>query len=75
MNGGGDDHVSNGACPDAAAGRSRRFELLVDRYQTAVLHMCYLCLCDRSLAEDAAEDVEELLPVEEETGVPFAAAT
>lgn len=48
--------MSNGACPDAAAGRSRRFELLVDRYQTAVLHMCYLCLCDRSLAEDAAQE-------------------
>lgn len=56
MDAGGDRHVSNVKGPDAAPDRNRKFEQLVDRYQGSVLHMCYLYLCDKSLAEDAVQD-------------------
>ena len=35
---------------------NRRFEALVTQYQQDVLHMCYLYLCDKTLAEDATQE-------------------
>ncbi len=37
--------------------REQKLEQLVDRYQTPLLHMCYLYLCDKSLAEDALQEI------------------
>ena len=37
--------------------REKRLEELVGRYQTPLLHMCYLYLCDKSLAEDALQEI------------------
>ena len=37
--------------------REQKLEQLVDRYQTPLLHMCYLYLCDKSLAEDALQEL------------------
>ena len=48
--------MSSVAGPDTAPNRNLKFEQLVDKYQKPVLHMCYLYLCDKSLAEDAVQD-------------------
>ena len=32
------------------------FDRLLEQYQTAVLRVCYLYLCDRSQAEDAVQE-------------------
>ena len=48
--------MSNVKGPDSALNRNRKLEQLVDRYQTSLLHLCYLYLCDKSLAEDAVQD-------------------
>ena len=48
--------MSNVTGPDTAPNRDLKFEQLVSRYQKPVLHMCYLCLCDKTLAEDAVQD-------------------
>ena len=48
--------VSNVADPNTAPNRNLKFEELVDKYQKPVLHICYLYLCDKSLAEDAVQD-------------------
>ena len=37
--------------------REQKLEQLVDRYQTPLLHMCYLYLCDQSMAEDALQEI------------------
>ena len=42
--------------PDTAPDRDQRFERLVDQYQVSVLRTCFLCLCDKTLAEDAAQE-------------------
>ena len=42
--------------PDTAPNRNQRFEQLVDQYQKPVLYMCYLYLCDKTLAEDAVQE-------------------
>ena len=56
MNAGGDYLVSNVSDPNTAPNRNLKFEELVDKYQKPVLHICYLYLCDKSLAEDAVQD-------------------
>ena len=48
--------MSNVTGPDTAPDRNRKFEQLVDQYQKLVLHMCYLYLCDKTLAEDAVQE-------------------
>ena len=48
--------MSNVVGPDTAPDRNLKFEKLVDQYQKPVLHMCYLYLCDKTLAEDAVQD-------------------
>ena len=48
--------MSNVMGPDTAPNRNQRFEQLVDQYQKPVLYMCYLYLCDKTLAEDAVQD-------------------
>ena len=48
--------MSNVTGPDTALDRDRIFERLVDQYQESVLRMCYYCLCDKSQAEDAAQE-------------------
>ena len=48
--------MSNVTGPDTALDRDRIFERLVDQYQEPVLRMCYYCLCDKSQAEDAAQE-------------------
>ena len=48
--------MGNVTGPGTAPDRNQRFEQLVGRYQEPVLHMCYLYLCDKSLAEDAVQD-------------------
>ena len=40
--------------PDPTA--EQQFCDLVSTYQTALLRMCYLCLQDRTLAEDAVQE-------------------
>ncbi len=37
--------------------REKRLEELVGRYQMPLLHMCYLYLCDQSMAEDALQEI------------------
>ncbi|MBR5959663.1 MAG: sigma-70 family RNA polymerase sigma factor [Clostridia bacterium] len=49
--------MSNVMGPDNALNREQKLEQLVDRYQTPLLHMCYLYLCDKSLAEDAVQEI------------------
>ena len=48
--------MSNVTGPDTALDRDRIFERLVDQYQEPVLRMCYYCLCDKTLAEDAMQE-------------------
>ena len=48
--------MSNVMGPDTAPNRNQRFEQLVDQYQKPVLYMCYLYLCDKTLAEDAVQE-------------------
>ena len=48
--------MSNVTGPGTAQDRNRLFEQLVDRYQEPVLRMCYYCLCDKTQAEDAAQE-------------------
>ena len=48
--------MSNVTGPDTALDRNRIFERLVDQYQESVLRMCYYCLGDKTLAEDAAQE-------------------
>ena len=48
--------MSNVVGPDTAPDRNLKFEKLVDQYQKPVLHMCYLYLFDKTLAEDAVQD-------------------
>lgn len=33
--------------------KDQRFAQMVEKHQEAVKRMCFLCLCDRTLAEDA----------------------
>ena len=42
--------------PDAALDRDQRFERLVSTHKEAVLRMCFLYLCDKTLAEDATQE-------------------
>lgn len=42
---------------DNACHRNQTFVRLVEQYQTAVLRTCYLYLCDKSLAEDASQEI------------------
>ena len=46
---GGEGRLSNGT-------HAAELERLVEEYQTAVLRICYLYLCDRSQAEDAVQE-------------------
>ena len=48
--------MSNVTGPDSAQDRSRRLEELVDRYQEQVTRMCFLYLCDKTMAEDAVQE-------------------
>ena len=48
--------MSNVTGPDNAQDRSRRLEELVDRYQEQVTRMCFLYLCDKTMAEDAVQE-------------------
>ena len=48
--------MSNVTGPDTAPSRDQRFVRLVDQYQESVLRTCYLCLCDKTLAEDATQE-------------------
>ena len=48
--------MSNVKGPDTAPNRNQKFEQLVDQYQSSVLHMCYLYLCNKTLAEDAVQE-------------------
>jgi len=48
--------VSNVKGPDNAPDRNQRLEQLVDRYQEQVMRMCFLYLCDKTLAEDAMQE-------------------
>ena len=48
--------MSNAARPDTAPNLDRKFEQLVETYQKPVLRMCWLCLYDRTLAEDALQE-------------------
>ncbi len=42
--------------PYTAPDRDRVFERLVEEYQEPVLRMCYFYLCDKTQAEDAAQE-------------------
>ena len=48
--------MSNVKGPDTAPNRGERFECLVNRHQESILHMCYLYLRDKTLAEDAVQE-------------------
>ncbi len=48
--------MSNVKGPDNAPDRNLRFEQIVERYQEQVIRMCFLYLCDRTLAEDAMQE-------------------
>ena len=48
--------MSNVKGPDNAPDRNQRLEQLVDRYQEQVMRMCFLYLCDKTLAEDAMQE-------------------
>ena len=45
--------MSNVKGPDEAQNPNLNFEELVAQYQGSVLRMCFLYLCDKTLAEDA----------------------
>ena len=42
--------------PDSAPNRDRQFARLVEQYQTPLLRMCWLCLYDKTQAEDAVQE-------------------
>ena len=46
--------MSNIKGPDSA--QNHEFERIVNQYQKTLLHMCYLYLRDKALAEDAVQD-------------------
>ena len=46
--------MGNVTGPGTVPDRDQEFDRLVDEYQEPVLRMCYLTLCDKTLAEDAA---------------------
>ena len=48
--------MSEKAIPGSAPQPEADFDRLVEQYQTAVLRVCYLYLCDRSQAEDAVQE-------------------
>ena len=48
--------MNNGMTRGTARQNAPELERLVVQYQTAVLHTCYLYLCDRSQAEDAVQE-------------------
>ena len=48
--------MSNVKGPDNAPDRNQRLEQLVDRYQGQVMRMCFLYLCDKTMAEDAMQE-------------------
>ena len=48
--------MSNVSGPDTAPNRDQAFVHLVDQYKDHVLRMCFLSLCDKTLAEDAMQD-------------------
>ena len=48
--------MSNVTGPDTAPDRDQRFEQLAEAYQGSVLRLCYLTLCDKTLAEDATQE-------------------
>lgn len=48
--------MSNVKGPDNAPDRNLRFEQIVERYQEQVVRMCFLYLCDKTLAEDAMQE-------------------
>ena len=48
--------MSNVKGLDNAPDRNQRLEQLVDRYQEQVMRMCFLYLCDKTLAEDAMQE-------------------
>lgn len=48
--------MSNVKGPDNAPDRSQRLEQLIDRYQEQVMRMCFLYLCDKTMAEDAMQE-------------------
>lgn len=53
----GDDRpVSNVLSSNNALNREQKFELLMTRWQQSTLRLCYLYLCDRTLAEDALQE-------------------
>ena len=48
--------MSNVKGPDNAPDRDQRFERIVGQYQEQVVRMCFLYLCDKTLAEDAMQE-------------------
>ena len=48
--------MSNVKGPDEAQNLNLNFEELVAQYQGSVLRMCFLYLCDKTLAEDAVQE-------------------
>ena len=48
--------MSNVKGPDEAQNPNLNFEELVAQYQGSVLRMCFLYLCDKTLAEDAVQE-------------------
>ena len=48
--------MSNVSGPDTAPNRDQAFVHLVDQYKDHVLRMCFLSLCDKTLAEDAMQE-------------------
>ena len=48
--------MSNVKGPDNAPDRSQRLDQLIDRYQEQVMRMCFLYLCDKTMAEDAMQE-------------------
>ena len=48
--------MSNVSGPGTAPNRDQAFVQLVDQYKDQVLRMCFLSLCDKTLAEDAVQE-------------------
>ncbi len=48
--------MSNVKGPYNAPDRNQRLEQLVDQYQEQVMRMCFLYLCDKTMAEDAMQE-------------------
>ena len=48
--------MSNTMSPNNAQNDDQRFEQLVEQYQEEVLRICFLYLCDQTLAEDAVQE-------------------